>query len=464
MLGARRIARRRPQQCDGRSIERNGSRFARFRDWHQEGSLLPVNILPSGSSHLTAPRSGKQQEQDGFGGDLVLVRVDRAHEALGLLGGQKPLPVNLRSRAETCRRVRACARHVPLSRKIEDIAQEHQDAIAGPSSISLGPHVVDQSCDVLARNLVEVETTEGGEDVDAQGCFVGGPTPLAGLGMGQVAVTGELVERLSVGGEPGVGTRQGLGDLELAKATGLLERQCVGGPSWRSWRTASPIRPSRPPTAMPLTTVPGPIFSPTQSRPARRRCCPVADCAPARRRLTPLRQPKRSAKALFQRRVAYLINALAIRGVEDQSRVSRKLAQFAEPGLVPPPSFYGRPVDRLTRLPKTRGGDLANVAMRLQARVIPIETAGGDKPSNLRLRVRDQGLIVHLDEPISRQHLSPMGHHPVILPVVAHDVAPVRAEGKVCIKIGHEDGKSGVDRIAPTMDEGGVREDAMDEA
>ena len=40
--------------------------------------------------------------------------------------------------------------------------------------------------------------------------------------------------------------------------------------------------------------------------------------APARRRLIPLHQPKCSAKALFQRRFAYLINALAIRGVEDQ--------------------------------------------------------------------------------------------------------------------------------------------------
>jgi len=58
-VGARRIARRRPQQCDGRSTERNGSRFARFRHWHQEGSLLPVHILPPGSGHLTAPGSGK---------------------------------------------------------------------------------------------------------------------------------------------------------------------------------------------------------------------------------------------------------------------------------------------------------------------------------------------------------------------------------------------------------------------
>src|SRR5208282_4156000 len=42
--------------------------------------------------------------------------------------------------------------------------------------------------------------------------------------------------------------------------------------------------------------------------------------APTRRRLIPLHQPKCSAKALFQRRFAYLINALAIRGVEDQPK------------------------------------------------------------------------------------------------------------------------------------------------
>ena len=102
--------------------------------------------------------------------------------------------------------------------------------------------------------------------------------------------------------------------------------------------------------------------------------------------------------------------------------------------------------------------------MRLEARVVPIETAGRDEPSNLRLRIRDQRLIVHLDEPVSRQHLPPMGHDPLILPIVEHDVAPVRAEGKVCIEISHEDGKGGVDRIAPAVDEGGVGEDAMDEA
>ena len=228
-VGARRIARRRSQQCDRRSIERNGSRFARFRHWHQQGSLYPVHILPPGSGHLTAPGSGKQQEHDGSGGDLVFVRADRADEALGLLRGQKPLAVNLRSRGETCGGVHACARHVPLLCKIENIAQEHQDAIAGPSSISLGPHVVDQRCYALAGNLVEGEAAEGREDVDAQECLVGFPTPLAGLGMGQVAVADELVERWDgsqfLAASLRVGAKQGLGERRAAGASCLLNRE-----------------------------------------------------------------------------------------------------------------------------------------------------------------------------------------------------------------------------------------------
>ena len=50
----------------------------------------------------------------------------------------------------------------------------------------------------------------------------------------------------------------------------------------------------------------------------RRRRRPAAHRAPARRRLILLHQPKCSAKALFQRRFALSINALAICGVEDQ--------------------------------------------------------------------------------------------------------------------------------------------------
>ena len=152
---------------------------------------------------------------------------------LRFVGSQKPLPVNPRSHAEACGRVHACARHVPLSCKIENIAQEHEDAIAGPSSISLGPHVVDQPRYVLAGNLVEGETTEGRQDVDAQESFVGGPAPLAGLGMGQVAVADELVERWDgpqfLAARLRVGTKQGLGKRRAAQTSSLLNRENIGG-------------------------------------------------------------------------------------------------------------------------------------------------------------------------------------------------------------------------------------------
>jgi hypothetical protein len=164
---------------------------------------------------------------------------------LGLLGGQKPLPVNLRNRAETCRRVHAWARHVPLSRKIEDVAQKHQDVIGGSSSISLGPHVVDQPRYVLARNLVEGKTTEGREDVDAQECFVGGPTPLAGLGMGQVAVADELVERRDgpqfLATSLRVATKQRLGERRAAGAFCLPNREDASRPELELTLPATPV-------------------------------------------------------------------------------------------------------------------------------------------------------------------------------------------------------------------------------
>ena len=94
-------------------------------------------MLPFGSGDFSAPGPGQQQEQDSFGGDLVFVRVERGDETLGLLGTQKPLPLDLGGRGETRGRVHACARHVPLPCEIENIAQEHQDAIGCPPGVSL---------------------------------------------------------------------------------------------------------------------------------------------------------------------------------------------------------------------------------------------------------------------------------------------------------------------------------------
>src|SRR3984957_6528711 len=61
---------------------------------------------------------------------------------------------------------------------------------------------------------------------------------------------------------------------------------------------------------------------------ARRRRRPAAHRASAPRRLTRSRQPnpKRSATALFQRRFVFVINALSVRGVEDQFDVAAVIA------------------------------------------------------------------------------------------------------------------------------------------
>ena len=118
--------------------------------------------------------------------------------------------------------------------------------IGGSSGISLGPHVVDQPRYVLTSNLVEGETTEGGQDVDAQECFVGVPTPLAGLGVGQVAVADELVERWDgpqfLATSLRVGTKQGLGERRAAHTSSLLNREDIGGAKLELTLTPAPRR------------------------------------------------------------------------------------------------------------------------------------------------------------------------------------------------------------------------------
>ena len=88
-------ARDRLQQCDGSGIERNGSRFARFRHWHQQRAPLPVHMLPFGVGNFVTPGACEQQQFDGLGCASVLVLVDGGDKPLRFVGSQKPLPVNL---------------------------------------------------------------------------------------------------------------------------------------------------------------------------------------------------------------------------------------------------------------------------------------------------------------------------------------------------------------------------------
>ena len=132
----------------------------------------------------------------------------------------------------------------------------------------------------------------------------------------------------------------------------------------KDWRTASWISASRPPTAARQAVLARhsrrsqladrdrgrtgrQAVSPTlrgtprrKPRAPRRRRRPAANRPPARRPLIPtVNQPKCSAKALFQRRSAFAINALPIHGVEDQPELHElRLRPFARraPRLAPP--------------------------------------------------------------------------------------------------------------------------------
>ena len=66
--------------------------------------------------------------------------------------------------------------------------------------------------------------------------------------------------------------------------------------------------------------------------------------------------------------------------------------------------------------------------MRLEARVAPLQAAGGNEPSCVAFRIGDQVLVVNLDKPIGRQDLAPMGHEALILPEKEYEIAPVRRE------------------------------------
>ena len=86
---------KRLQERHGCLAKCNGSRSPGFRQGHQQCVSLPVDVLPFCLGNFVAPCAGEQQQLDRLGGDLVGVFVDSGDEALGLLGGQEALPMDL---------------------------------------------------------------------------------------------------------------------------------------------------------------------------------------------------------------------------------------------------------------------------------------------------------------------------------------------------------------------------------
>src|ERR1700731_5255094 len=89
---------------------------------------------------------------------------------------------------------------------------------------------------------------------------------------------------------------------------------------------------------------------------------------------------------------------------------SQESSEFAEPRLVVAPARDRGRVDRLSCLPIARSLDDASVALRVQACLVPIETAKSDHMSRQAFPVGDQRLVIHLQEAVGGEGRTPMCH------------------------------------------------------
>ena len=142
----------------------------------------------------------------------------------------------------------------------------------------------------------------------------------------------------------------------------------------------------------------------------------------------------------------------------------QQLAQRTQPGLVIAPALDRTAIDRLARLPHAGGGHDALVALRVQAGIVPIQAAERDQPPCRGFAIGNQGLVVHLQEAVGRQHGAPVIHQTLVLPILPDQIVPVAGEAHAPEEIRAIDRQAGIDRVTPAMDDPGAREHQMHQA
>jgi len=110
------------------------SAICRIRRRHQQGMLFrsTCSHLAWVTSLRRAPVSSRSK--------IALAATwfsSVSRDALGLLGGQKQLPVDLGSRGKACCGIYGGTRHIPLSGEVVDVTQDHQDTIRGRGDVPL---------------------------------------------------------------------------------------------------------------------------------------------------------------------------------------------------------------------------------------------------------------------------------------------------------------------------------------
>ena len=107
---------------------------------------------------------------------------------------------------------------------------------------------------------------------------------------------------------------------------------------------------------------------------------------------------------------------------------SQESSEFAEPRLVVAPARDRGRVDRLSCLPITRSLDDASVALRVQASLVPIETAKSDHMSRQSFPVGDQRLVIDLQEAVVLEYSTPVCRQAEVL-LVEENELPTRRQG-----------------------------------
>ncbi len=138
--------------------------------------------------------------------------------------------------------------------------------------------------------------------------------------------------------------------------------------------------------------------------------------------------------------------------------------QLADPRFVLPPALDRGAVDRLSCLPLARGPDGVGVSFGLKAGRIPLETAERDQPSRGVLGCGRRVLVDDVEHSVGRQHRAPVVHQTEVLPIVRGEIAMLAREPPVLRELSRVDGKAGVDRVAPAVNDPRARQEQVNEA
>src|SRR5258706_2157700 len=138
----------------------------------------------------------------------------------------------------------------------------------------------------------------------------------------------------------------------------------------------------------------------------------------------------------------------------------QRLQQRLQKPLGSAPTPDGRSIDGRPDLTRARGLHRPLRIVERAAGIFPLQAAVGDQGTRLTLDIIDKLLVLNVDHHPLRQHVVPMIHQRRVATVIASEFAEIIGEWLVA---GEKQGKAGIERIAPDVDDAGIRQRQMNE-